>query len=69
MKIDFENIRSYSYDREKNVMVDEGGFIIFNIFSIITPNILYLFKKEQQNMVVPDINGDLVELVYPYDEE
>jgi hypothetical protein len=34
------------YDKEDNVMRDEGGYVIFNLFYIITPQILSLFKKK-----------------------
>jgi hypothetical protein len=62
-------VYTYYYNEEKNIMIDEDGQEIFNIFSIITPNALYLFKENKEDMFVYGIHGELVELVYPYDEE
>lgn len=60
---------SYYYDDERNVMIDEDGTEIFNIFEIIPPNMLYLFKTKKQDMFVYGVDGQYVELVYPFAED
>lgn len=58
------------YLKEDNVFIDGEGEIIFEIFEVITPNDLYLFKKHKKYMVFNhhtqlDI---LVELYWPEDD-
>lgn len=55
------------YDADRNVFIDEDGFIIWSIFEIISPNDLYLFKRNREYMLVPhrSIPTLLVELYYP----
>jgi hypothetical protein len=55
------------YDDVRNVMMDEGGYVIFNIFYIISPQVLSLFKKKKEYMIVHGQQGQLVELFYPVD--
>lgn len=59
------------YVKEWNVFMDEGGFIVWNIFEIITPNDLFLFKKYKEYMIIPHCTepGVLVELFWPDDED
>ena len=59
------------YDRERNVFVDEGGFIIWRLFELITPNDLYLFRLRQEHMVVncKSIPGAVVELYWPEEDD
>jgi hypothetical protein len=40
------------YNEAVNYVYDEGGYTIFNIFSIISPNIMDLFKMKKEDMVV-----------------
>jgi len=59
------------YLKEDNVFIDGEGEIVFEIFEIITPNDLYLFKRHKTYMIVnhrtePQI---FVELYWPEDEE
>jgi len=56
--------RLLMYDSVANVIYDEGGAIVFNIFSIITPNELYLFKIKKESMIFDILTGGLVELQY-----
>ena len=58
------------YDADRNVFIDEDGFIIWSIFEIITPNDLFLFKRNQEYMLVRhrSIPELLVELYYPDDD-
>lgn len=57
-----EDIITLYYDYQNNIMVDEGGFIIHDIFRFITPSELSLFKKDQEWMLIRNI-----ELVWPED--
>ena len=58
------------YDADRNVFIDEDGFIIWSIFEVITPNDLFLFKRNQEYMLVRhrSIPELLVELYYPDDD-
>jgi hypothetical protein len=60
--------RLYYYP-DNNIIVDECGFTIYNIFGIIDPNTLYLFKKNKESVVVRSISGGEIELHYCIDEE
>lgn len=56
--------RQLFYDEHNNIIWDEWGEIVFNIFEIITPNVLALFKKQKGYMVTYSTSGQLIELVY-----
>lgn len=56
------------YDDLRNVIIDEGGYIVYNIFSIITPNTLRLFRYYKDHMIVRGIHGQTVELIWPEHE-
>jgi hypothetical protein len=57
--------RTIYYDVEANLLYDEYGKIMYNIFSLVTPNDLYLFKRNKKTMDVYDQAGGHVELVLP----
>lgn len=57
------------YDKRINRMIDEDGFPVFDIFNIIRPNDLYMFKELKEDVVVMSIDKRLVELVYPEDDD
>lgn len=59
-----ETIQFY-YDRETNLMFDDGGYIIWNIYDYISPQMFYLFKTNMEDMVVYGNQGQVVELFYP----
>lgn len=67
----FENdeVKAYYYDPRINRMIDEDGYIICDIFSIITPNDLYLFKFHKEYTLIKNKFGELIELYYPEDED
>lgn len=67
----FEDVIQLYYDKERNKFVDDGGFIVYNIFSIITPNDLFLFKYHKQYMIVHHRDNQEigVELFYPEEDE
>jgi hypothetical protein len=56
---------SYFYDSINNVMRDENGNEVLNIFEIISPNMLWLFKMKKHDMLVYSLKGKFVELLYP----
>lgn len=60
-----EEDRTLYYDLEANVMYDEYGATVFNIFSIISPSDLYLFKKEKRSKEVPGTYSGSVDLIWP----
>ena len=58
--------RQLYYDERDNVMIDEWGQIVFNIFEIITPSILALFKHKKEYMIVYGKKyNHPIELIYP----
>lgn len=63
-------IQTMYYDKEQNVFMDADGFVIFNLFTYITPNDLMLFKRNKEDMEVLSVSGEyFIELVYPEHEE
>jgi len=58
--------RSIYYDPVNNIFEDEEGDFIFNLYSIIRPNDLLLFKKEKRTIFVNGIRGGRVEINYPF---
>ena len=48
------------YDKYKNVLVDEVGFIVYDMYAYITPNEFMLFKTNKKWMIFRNI-----ELVWP----
>jgi hypothetical protein len=63
------DIDVFYYDIENNVMTDSYGETMFNIFAYITPNDLKIFKMKKQDMKVYGRDGQIIELVYPIDDE
>lgn len=62
----YDNLALY-YDEENNVFIDGEGEVVFEIFEIITPNDLYLFKHNQTDTIVnhSTLPGMLVVLYWP----
>lgn len=58
-------IEQLYYDCEENVMFDADGYIVFDIFRLITPSQLQIFKEGQTWMMVQGKNGLAIELIYP----
>jgi hypothetical protein len=57
------------YNLDDNIFTDEDGFEVVDIFSIIHPNFVYLFKTKKEDMVVYGVDGQIVELFYPDPED
>lgn len=56
------------YDIDRNKMMDADGYLILDIYRLITPNMLYLFLKKKEYMCFEVKPGYFVELIYPEDE-
>ena len=69
ISMDYEEYHGYQlfYDPGENIMFDESGFIVFNIFDFINPNIFFLFKTKKQDMLTHNKDGCPVELYYNSD--
>ena len=52
------------YDHNKNMMFDDVGDIVYNIFDFIEPNDLFLLKCNKKSLVTYGRYGQLVEVVY-----
>lgn len=59
------------YDADKNVFVDEDGYVVWSIFSLITPNDLFLFHAHKEYLMVNHRSdpNTLIEIFYPDNEE
>jgi hypothetical protein len=57
--------RTLYYDMKENRFEDDYGIVVYNIFSIITPNDLYLFKEKKKTIEVYGRYGGTIELVWP----
>jgi hypothetical protein len=53
----------YYYESE-NIFIDERGDTIYNIYSIVDPNLVYLFKNKKEDMIVYGVHGQKVEMLY-----
>ena len=53
------------YNEESNTLFDADGKTIIDIFRIISPNDLMLFKDRKEWMIVRGVSGDPVELIWP----
>ena len=53
------------YDSDNNAMFDCDGNVVWDIFNVITPAQLYVFKKLKQWMLVQGVHNQPVELCYP----
>jgi hypothetical protein len=59
------DITELHYDPNINMMIDECGVVVSDIYRIISPNTLFLFKTNKQNMNTWDKAGNLIVLLYP----
>ena len=51
------------YNPQKNIFVDECGFVIYNIYEFVDPNTIFLFKEKKEFMHV-EYNGRSIDLIY-----
>jgi len=70
LDLGFEDSIGLFYDEERNIFIDEDGFIVWDLFEIITPNDLFLFKLNKEYMLVKHVSMKevLVEMYYPDDD-
>jgi len=66
----FDDIIGLWYYPEDNLFIDDNGFPVFDIFRMITPNDLFLFRHDKEYTLLscstnPKIG---VELFYPDDD-
>lgn len=68
---EYDDVVQLYYYPIDNVFVDGGGFQVFDIFTMITPNDLFLFKYHKHYMIFPHatIPGVAVEMIWPDDCE
>jgi hypothetical protein len=52
------------YNAKENIFYYDGGYVNFNIFAIMTPNEVYLFKKNKEDILVRAKTGDIYEIFY-----
>lgn len=57
------------YDDVKNIMTDEDGFVVYDIYKFVTPSQLHLFKEKKRSMIITDKTGTDLELVYNNDSD
>lgn len=56
--------KTLSYDSNLNMIFDEYGHIVYNIFHFVSPIMLSIFKQRKEKMIVNGKNGGFVELIY-----
>jgi hypothetical protein len=61
--------RLFYYDKGRNIFTDGEGSVIWNIFDTVSPNMLYLFKRKKEDMLVRAFDGGTVGLVWPENNE
>ncbi len=61
-------ITTFYYDKERNMMMDSDGFLVYNIFEYVSPLLYGLFLKEKESMWFEVRPGYYTELVYPNDD-
>lgn len=65
----YDEVVRIFYDRERNLFLDEGGFIIHEhiLLRMITSNDIFLFKHKKEWMIVPHrtVHRMCVEMDYP----
>lgn len=50
--IDFDETFGIYYDADNNWFIDEDGYVIYDIYDLITPNDVFLFKERLRYMIV-----------------
>ena len=62
-----EEIRQIYFNEGQNQFIDELGYVIYNIYSIIDPNMIYLLKTKKEDLFVYGVHGEFIELIYETD--
>jgi hypothetical protein len=69
---EYDDVFHMYYDSEQNVFYYDGGFIAYDIYAVMTPNEVFLFKHNKEDMIIRTVSGDIYEITYEYaysDEE
>lgn len=53
----------FFYNPVKNLFVDGDGFVVYEIFRLVSPGQLMLFKKNKKDMRIQH-NGDIIQLYW-----
>lgn len=61
---DEDELITLYYDCPNNILVDEDGFIIYDVFAFVTPSELALFKHNRECAIFRNI-----ELIWPEFED
>lgn len=56
--------RNIIYWKADNLFTDEEGEVLFNIFSLLTPSDIYLFKRNKESVVIWGLQGGNVSIIY-----
>ena len=56
--------RTMVYDSSTNLFEDEDGEIMYNIFSLITTNDLFMFKTNKKSVQIEGAQGGMITLIY-----
>jgi hypothetical protein len=59
-----EEVMQIYYNASTNQFMDEGGYEIFNIYRVLSPNVIFLFKYKKDDMFAYGVNGEYIELIY-----
>lgn len=59
-----EEVMQIYYNASRNVFMDEGGFEIYNIYKLLSPNVVFLLKHDRQDMFAFGLKGEYIELIY-----
>lgn len=60
-------VKSFYYDEEDNIMIDEYGNVFYDIFRLISPSKFFLYKLKRGTYYIPAKGRDDVvyEFVFP----
>lgn len=64
----YDGLLYFSYDSKENVFYDPCGIRVINIFEIITPNDLFLFRQNPRYCLFPYIENKFILCVIITDE-
>lgn len=54
------------YDVKRNLFLDSGGYVIYDIHRLVSPTAIAIFKSKADYYIVPDVTRSfLVEMIYP----
>lgn len=60
----WHGVKSYFYTRSTNLVTDEDGYPIFDIYRIISPSMFLLFTKRKDHILLKNKRGELIELIW-----